>query len=504
MKPCLESATGLRSRAARTIRISIQQKILISFSIILFAGLSLLLYATYSLTESSFNRTVHKDMLETAKNVDLYVKQYFLIRNTKNTVAMLEVEANSVAAELAAEIGNPIEIYSSDGRLLSGVARKQPLSRDFSKTVAGEITYVVEKSGGSVDVLLTGPIVSDGQTIGIYRYTRDYSGPYKDTRNFYELITACAAGIFALIFVTSLVLARQITKPIRRLTVYSEKVAEGDFNLDVDIRSRDEIGELADRFQQMVERIKEQIGIIKRDRDALQASQEESKAFFDHVTHELKTPLTTILGYAQMMRDNGFSDPEFFDKGTAYIMKESKRLNSLVMDILELSKASSAEFTYRFEQVNLSELIRETCEEMNVRGRRYHIRINSDRVEDAIIVTGDRQKLKEALINVIDNSIKYASVRSDVLVESVLDDDGSVTVTVTDRGEGIPEKYLERLFEPFYRAPLSSGSIDRESAGLGLAIVRSILEKHGGTVHVASKVHEGTKVTLRLKGEDRG
>lgn len=502
MKPYLELATSLRRRAARTVRISIQQKILISFSIILFIGLSLLLYASYSLTESSFNRTVQKDMLETAKNVDLYVKQYFLIRNTSNTASRLEVEANSLAAELAAEIGNPIEIYSLDGRLLSGASWKQPLSEDFSKAAAGKSSYTVAKSGGTVHVILTGPILSDGQAVGIYRFTRDYTGSYKNSRNFNELITACAAGIFALIFVTSLVLARQITKPIRRLTVYSEKVAEGDFNLDVDIRSRDEIGELADRFQQMVERIKEQIGIIKRDRDALQASQEESKAFFDHVTHELKTPLTTILGYAQMMRENGFSDPAFFDKGTAYIMNESKRLNSLVMDILELSKASSVEFTYRFEQVNLSELIRETCEEMNVRGRRYHIRINSEQVEDAIYVNGDRHKLKEALINVIDNSIKYASVRSDVLVEAATDDHGSAMVTVTDRGEGIPEQYLERLFEPFYRAPFSS-SRDRESAGLGLAIVRSIMEKHGGTVNVTSKVHEGTKVTLRLKGKNR-
>lgn len=503
MKPYLESATSLRSRAVRMFRISIQQKILISCSVVLFAGLSLLLYTAYSLTEHNFTRTVSKDMTETVKNVELYVKQYFLIHNTELTAAMLEAEAKNATMELTGEIGNPLEIYSTDGRLLSQAAQENPPGRSFSKAAAGESSYALTRLGSRVQADLTGPIASDGQIVGIYRYTRNYSEYYQESRDFQSLITNSAAGIFTLIFLTSLALARQIAKPIRLLTVASEKVAEGDFKPDLQIRSRDEIGELADRFRQMVERIKEQINIIERDRDALQASQKESKAFFDHVTHELKTPLTTILGYTQMMRENGFSDPEFFDKGTAYIMNESNRLNRLVMDILELSKASSAEFAYRFEAMNLSQLIRETCEEMSMRGKRYRIRIDSSGVEDSIYITGDRNKLKEALVNVIDNAIKYGSVHSDVLVGAASLYDGTVVVRVTDRGEGIQEEYLQRLFEPFYRAP-GSTSRDRESAGLGLSIVKSIMEKHGGTVTVASKVHEGTEVTLLLKEKHGG
>lgn len=503
MKPYLESATSLRSRASQPFRISIQQKILISCSVVLFAGLSLLLYAAYSLTEHNLNRTVLKDMTETAKNVELYVKQYFLIHNTELTAAMLEAEAKNATMELAGEIGSPLEIYSTDGRLLSEAAQDSPPGKSFSRAASGESYYALTKLGSQVQAELTGPILSDGQIVGIYRYTRNYSEIYKESKDFKSLITNSAAGIFTLIFLTSLALARQLAKPIRLLTLASEKVAEGDFKLDLQIHSRDEIGELADRFRQMVQRIKDQIGIIERDRDALQASQKESKAFFDHVTHELKTPLTTILGYTQMMRENGFSDPEFFDKGTAYIMNESRRLNRLVMDILELSKASSAEFAYRFETVNFSELIRETCEEMNMRGKRYGIRIDSSGVEAAISITGDRSKLKEALVNVIDNAIKYGSVHSDVVVEAVSSYDGTVTVKVTDRGDGIPEEYLQRLFEPFYRAP-GHASRDRESAGLGLSIVKSIMEKHGGMVAVASKLQEGTEVTLQLKEKHGG
>lgn len=507
MKRFLASATGLLNRISKLLRFSIQQKILISSSFILFAGLSLLLYAAYGLTERSFATTVSKDMTEAAKNVDLYVRQYFLIRQAELTAAGLEDEARNAAAEMSAETGYAVGLYSSEGLLLSGGEPSDLLSGEgLSRAAAGKTSYTIIRSGDNIRAVLTGSLYPEGRTgslAGIYRLERDYSELYRETRQFQSLMTAFAAGIFTLIFLTSLLLARQIARPIRLLTSASVKVAQGNFDPPPEIRSRDEIGDLALRFGQMVNTIKVQLNTIRRDRDALEASQKESKAFFDHVTHELKTPLTTILGYAQMMQENGFTDREFFDKGTSYIIDESKRLNGLVIDILELSRASSAPFAYRFEEIDLTALIRETCGEMNVRGKRYQIRMDDSRVRDGIYVEADRQKLKEALINIIDNAIKYASVHSEVSVEAVPDKKGMVTVRIEDQGEGIPPEHLERIFEPFYRVP-GSASQDRGSAGLGLSIVRSIVDKHGGTVTAASRPQEGTVVTIQLKEKQSG
>jgi signal transduction histidine kinase len=300
------------------------------------------------------------------------------------------------------------------------------------------------------------------------------------------------------IYLTSFILSKRITNPIRKLTRSTEQLSAGDFHLHINIDSKDEIGELANRFTQMALRIKEQIEIIESDRDALKEAQLQSKTFFDNVTHELKTPLTTILGYAQVMKDNGFHDKDFFEKGTSYIIKESQRLNQMVIEIIELSKASSNGIGYYFERVDLSVLIKETCDEMRLKGKKYSISIHCE-VADHLFMNGDRNKLKEVLINLIDNSIKYSRVNSIIRVEAI-QEETTITLKVIDQGEGIPDKYLNNIFEPFFRIQ-KKDIREKGSAGLGLSIVKSIVDKHGGIIEIKSKLNEGTEVNISFKGE---
>ena len=305
--------------------------------------------------------------------------------------------------------------------------------------------------------------------------------------------------IFIFIFITSFIISRQIAKPIKELTKSSEQVSLGEFDLDINIDSQDEIGELAERFKIMVKRIKEQIEIIERDRDALIETQAQSKAFFDNATHELKTPLTTILGYAQMIKENGFSDEEFFKKGTDYIINESQRLNTMVIEILELSKTSSKYLNSNFERIDLFQLIKATCDEMGIKGRKYNIDICSN-IEKELFLQGNYYQLKEVLVNLIDNSIKYGKVNSTVNVEAYKECE-NIIIKVIDKGVGIPEEHINNLFEPFYRV---SKNISREkgSAGLGLTIVKNIVENHGGTIRINSKTNEGTEVIIEFKVGD--
>jgi signal transduction histidine kinase len=270
----------------------------------------------------------------------------------------------------------------------------------------------------------------------------------------------------------------------------------GDFNLYINIKSKDEIGELANTFKLMVQRIKEQISIIERDRDSLMESQKQNKVFFDNVTHELKTPLTTILGYAQVIKENGFNDKDFFDKGISYIINESKRLNDMVINILELSTVSTGNSEYNFEKIDLSKLTETTCEEMSIKGKKYNIDIHFNN-KKPLYVRGDYNRLREVLVNIIDNSIKYGNVNSVIDVE-VYSRDEIINLMVRDRGSGIPPAHIDRIFEPFYRIS-KHDSREKGSAGLGLSIVKNILDRHDAKISINSRLNEGTEIIIQFR-----
>ncbi len=481
------------------MKYSIQHKILLSFAVVTFIGLASLLLVTYKIIENNFYKSIDKDMLETSKNLDIYLKQFFLINNMKINNVSLESEGDDISRELTGQMGSNVVIYNSRGdNLSSSLTIKSTSDDDFSNALKGKTSYSINYIDDNVIVNFSSPIESNNKDIiGIIRYSKDYSELYNENRNFEYIINTFAVVIFLIILITSFIISRQIARPVRILTKSTDQIYTGDFNIHINIRSKDEIGELIEKFKKMALRIKEQIEIIEKDRNDLKEAQTQSKTFFDNVTHELKTPMTTILGYAQILKDNGFSDKNFFDKGMAYIIDESKRMNNMVIEILELSKAASKNFNYHFTQVDLSKMIRKTCDEMGMKGRRYNISISCD-VQDNMVFNGDEDKLKEVLINLVDNSIKYGKVNSTIEVECYRKE-RFIFLKVKDIGEGIPEEHLDHIFDPFYRVS-KKDSREKGSAGLGLAIVKSIVENHGGNIYIESKMNVGTQVVIRFGG----
>ncbi|MBN7575533.1 sensor histidine kinase [Clostridium sp. 2-1] len=479
---------------------SIQSKILISFSIIIYIGLSILLFASYKLTEQNDNNIVYADMIEAKKNMDQYLRQYFLINNIDFNEASIIANANDISVQLSSIVGDNAEIYNLNGNEISHNSEKNNIENDNNKDLTdamnGKISYVTTFYGDKAKVSLSYPIEVDENYIGILRYTKDYTQLFNSTKRFRYVINILVIVIFSMVFIAAAIISRRITKPIKKLEEITEEISNGNFDINIDVNSDDEIGDLAKRFKMMVKKIEEQIEIIRGDRDMLKELQAQNKIFFDNVTHELKTPITVIMGYAQAIQDNEITNKKLFDKSIAYIFNESKRLNNMVVELLELSKTSSTNFSYHFENVDISELIRMTTDEMKIKGKKYNINICCS-VMDNLLLKGDRERLKEVLINLIDNSIKYGKVNSKVEV-SAYKESNTILIRVKDEGEGISEENIEKLFEPFYRA---SKKISRElgSAGLGLTIVKSIIEKHGGNIEVKSKINEGTEVIIRFE-----
>ncbi|WP_088188568.1 HAMP domain-containing sensor histidine kinase [Desulfosporosinus sp. FKA] len=479
------------------MKYSIQLKILLYLSIILLIGFSLLTFAVYNTTWQNSQRIIKGDMIAAKKNLDLYLSQYRLVSNMDLSAATLPSEAENISRQLSTQIGSNVDIYSLQGEKLSyGSAPADDLDKteDLAKAMKGEIAYTTNFRANQVMVSLSYPI--GRPAVGILRYFKDYTQLYGDNQKFMDMICLFAAIIFFVIFIASYIFSTQITKPIKKLAKAAEEVSQGNYDLKLNIHLNDEIGYLASRFQLMMAKIREQIEIIQQDRDVLEQVQKENKKFFDNVTHELKTPITTIAGYAQAIEDLGIKEDEFTRKGLQSIINESSRLNHMVIELIELSKASSNKFSYEFTDLNLSELIEETSDEMMIKAKKYNIVLNCS-IEQDLRLKGDRDRLKEVLINLIDNAIKYGNVNSVIQINACREKN-VVWVGIKDQGPGIPEELRQKVFDPFFRV---SEKTSRElgSTGLGLTIVKEIMEKHKGCIDIKSIPGEGTEVILRFE-----
>lgn len=479
------------------MKLSIRYKILISFSFIFLIGISVLIYSTEKVINKNNEFIIRSEMIQGRKDIDTYLKQYFVLNNIEPSKAVLKIDGKNIVEELSYKIGDEVVLYSDNGELLwttyNGEIEKD--KKDLQLAMDGKTAYTICKTGHKVIVNLSYPVYFKNKTLGIISYGKEYTELYSKSNHIINTIKIIGIGLFLLILIISFIISKRITKPIIQLTEASKEISKGNFEVNLRENCSDEIGELALNFKNMAQRIKNQIFTIEKDRDTLKNLEMSRKTFFDNVTHELKTPITTILGYAEIIDKNGFTDEDFFKKGMGHIIGESKRLNRMVIELLELSKNTTGEFNYSFSKANLSNLLRVACEEMAIRGKRYNIQIVNN-IENDLFINGDEDKLKEIFINLIDNSIKYGYVNSIIKVAAVKNDN-KVSINIEDMGEGIPKEELENIFQPFYRI---NKKLSRKKGGngLGLPIVKAIVEKHGGNIVIESVLKKGTVVTIEI------
>ncbi|MFA0814846.1 MAG: sensor histidine kinase [Anaerofustis sp.] len=244
--------------------------------------------------------------------------------------------------------------------------------------------------------------------------------------------------------------------------------------------------------------------IVIKDVTALKKIEDEQNKFISSVSHELKTPLTTIIGYIDMLQRRGTQDEQMTEKALRTAKKESQRLLRLVNDLLNINRYHSIDFDFIFTNIDPNVLIEEAVSEMNIKGSQNDTAVIYTQVPLPEI-KGDYDRLKQVLINVIDNAIKY-SKPDDIVKVTATFDEKELEITVRDFGDGIPEEMQEKVFDTFYRVEEDRSRL-RGGFGLGLSIVKNIISKHNGTVKIESMPGQGTLVVIRLplissKGEN--
>ncbi|MDR6550343.1 HAMP domain-containing sensor histidine kinase [Paenibacillus qinlingensis] len=478
--------------------LTIKVKLLLGlFIIFLIALLSLNLFIVHIIDDSN-EKIITEDLISLKKNSNIYIKQTFLINHFTNDQIYFQQIAKEMVEELRQVSSNEISAYTVEGQKIYTTNlfhSNETTENDLKQAMNGKTAYTISYVNGLANVYFAYPVVIDGKAVGILRFSRDFTLLYEQSKQIIRVIYYMTIAIFAAAFLFSYLLSRHITIPIIRLTQASTEVTSGNLNIDIDVKRKDEIGQLAFNFSKMLNRIKIQIHRIEKDRDRLGELNLHRKQFFDNVTHELKTPLTSILGYAEMIRANGWSDEDFFDKGMNHIIDESKRLHELVLKLLELSMESASEEP--FEWCDIGSILTSVSEAMAFKAQRYQKSIRNE-IEEDLAVLGNKHKLRQLFINLLDNAIKYGYPHTTIEIKAEIRSE-MVNVIMTNQGETLSKQDLDLIFEPFYRGEKLEGQ-ERGSRGLGLAICKSIINDHSGYIQISS-VDQRIQVNIQLPYE---
>jgi signal transduction histidine kinase len=282
----------------------------------------------------------------------------------------------------------------------------------------------------------------------------------------YLLWATLAALVLA--FVISYFLIRRVLQPLAQMRAITREVAAGNFSARVDVRSQDEVGELGLAFNRMA--------------DSLEQIEQLRKNMVADVAHELRTPLTNLRGYLEALTDQVLPPSQ---QTFTMLQQEILRLVSLVENLQQLARADAAKVFLKREKLSLSEIVDQILSLYTLQLQDKKISVEKNIIETAEFVKADRDKLLQAVRNLIENAWKYTPENGHIIISTRLEPD-AVRLIIANSGPGIQEPDLPFIFERFFRADRSR-SRDGGGAGIGLAIVRELIEAHGGRVGAESR-----------------
>jgi two-component system, OmpR family, sensor kinase len=311
-----------------------------------------------------------------------------------------------------------------------------------------------------------------------------------------RLSMGAAAGGLLFALLAALLLFNRLTRPLRQLTAAMEEFRQSGFSEPPDLlhqlrpSSGNEIDMLGTIFQEMTGRI---VLLIKE----LKGADAHRREFLANITHDLRTPLTSLQGYLEtLLMKEGTLTPEEQRNYLTIAMKRSDQMGKLVTELFELAKLDSPDVQVRFEPLSLAELIQDILQKFQLTVEKKKIALSMDAAEDLPMVFADIGLCERVLENLIDNAVRYTPEAGSITISAALAGD-RITVRVSDTGTGIPQEEIPHLFDRLYRRGRSrkDGSV---RSGLGLAIAKRILELHGSGIEVSSTINVGTTFSFTL------
>ncbi len=377
-------------------------------------------------------------------------------------------------------------------KALEQYAQKYQIYQEQNGTdVDGEqMTEAPVQEGADQSLLLEGNY--DDEDILADDLTDGSTGIVPEFRSFlYDM----AAIIIIILVVTAAILMlwiyAGISVPLNKLRNATHKIAEGNLNFTMEVTGDDEISDLCRDFEEMRKRL------LESTEQKLEYDQ-ESKELISNISHDLKTPLTAIKGYVEGIMDGVADTPEKMDRYIRTIYNKTNDMDRLINELNFYSKIEANRIPYTFNKINVKNYFEDCVEEMGIELESKGFAFSyKNEVADDVEVIADAEQIKRVINNIVSNSVKYmnkSEPRIDIRVKDVGD---FVQIEIEDNGRGIGTKELPNIFERFYRADASRHSAG--GSGIGLSIVKKIIEDHGGKIWASSTLGKGTVMYFVLR-----
>ncbi len=393
--------------------------------------------------------------------------------------------ANNFVNEFADKDVMEVWVIDRDGNVVassSGFSVKDEIYPDYDYALTdddGIGEWIGKTSVGEKVMALTYVLPANSQGVnGAIRYIISLEDVDNKLINTFIIIVMICTMIILFVVVSGMFFIRSIIIPVQRINETATKIAKGDFSTTIERHKyNDEIGDLCKTINNMAYEIKETDRI--------------KNEFISTVSHELRTPLTAIKGWGETIRTSP-DDNELVDKGIDVIVNETDRLSGLVEELLDFSRMENGKFSLRVAEMDIVAELNEVIKAFENRSTREDIRLISDISVDSLSFNGDKNRIKQAFVNIIDNSFKYGKENGFVKITLEVNDN-NVVIKIIDDGCGISRFDLPKIKEKFYKA---NNSV--RGSGIGLAVTDEIIKMHNGEMTIESTVGEGTTVSIIL------
>ncbi len=428
-----------------------------------------------------------------ANEITIVTELYF---NTTSSV----VGENAAILELntiARHYDGLIQIISVDGAMAqyaSGTKWNDVMATHFSEEEISRMLYAVSdldassvrftQSKGNFQMLIgSKPVIRDGVATHVVRFYIDISEALGAISMAYaEVILvsliAVLLSVIAVYYTTS-----KLTRPFMEINEIVQKYSKGDYNIRIPISSLEEATQLAISFNNMADQLKD-----------LEATR---RSFVANVSHELRSPLTSMKGFLEAMHD-GTIGPEEHDKYIGIVLSETTRMAGMVNDLLDLARIESGRTALKLEIFDINELIRRTLITFEARIYEHHMEVDVKFAQEQYYVEADSAQISQVLRNIIDNAIKYSPDDSKLRIATYALR-REVYVSIQDSGQGIPEEDVPHVFDRFYKVEKAHTPSKQSGTGLGLSIVKRIIDQHNQTITLKSAKGKGSTFTFTLK-----
>ncbi len=482
-------------------------KLVAAFAVVALVGVLIVAFLANRLTSSAFGSYVEQGVLAQDQRIADYVVDRYTTGGWRSVATTLMPISHSTGTRLVVADSSGRVVADSSGRLTNSPVPNPAPGRQVLLKADGKpfgTLYVTESSSGMSGMMGRWDMMDEGDTMGGWGMMGNQgwrgwmggrspaseantSGANTSSAERYLDAVGRAtwiAGALAVLVAVLLgfVLSRRITSPLRRLTLAAGRVAAGDFSQRVEVRSKDELASLATAFNTMAE--------------SLAKTEEQRKRLFSDVAHELKTPIAVIQGNLEAIAD-GVADPT--PERVASLREETALLTRLVTDLRDLSLAESGQLKLHPQPMDLADLVKGTVVGVQTRAEERGVEVAASAEEGLPPVLADPDRVGQVLRNLIANALRYTPGGGSIRVSAGLDGQAGhagmgarfAQVSVADTGSGIPPEDLPHIFDRFYRVDKSRARASG-GTGLGLAVVKQLVEAHGGRVWAESELGKGT------------